>query len=293
MKEELLPNKQVTLRFKKLSNKAEFRQKDHVMEGGKLNGAEDKIPLPLDEFGDVMEIFDEEERENLAKLIGRGHTADYYSVTNKEGYFWIKYAQRYRNISLSKEDRIFILNNPIDYIDYRILLKHPKLVANHTTDKNKYDTIKWYFIEGRAADNATAKMRLMAEILGMYEEVNRKPYVLKYILNSVSFSTSEDIPLERLQDNFLMKIEEMPETIKRHLSEDNLSIKATITEALEKGVLRKETGKITSTTLGKLCFEGQTPTMDNVAKFLKEPVNNEVLVKITALILQKNKAKSK
>jgi hypothetical protein len=33
--------------------------------------------------------------------------------------------------------------------------------------------------------------------------------------------------------------------------------------------------------------------MDNVAKFLKEPVNNEVLVKITALILQKNKAKSK
>ena len=281
--------KQVIVKYKKLSDKPEYTQENHVLFGGMLNNTTVNIPLPLHSSGMYIEVLDEEERKKLAEITKR--EPNYFLVNNPDGYFKVQ-GYKMRTVSLSKENKYLNLDKLDDYIQYKILFNSPTLVSPNPEGINKYDTIRWYLSEeGKETNKSMAKIDLLDIILRHYRAIKEDRYVLKYILFSLGHRTAKDITLEVLQGMISERIDNSPKDIKTYLIDKYLILKARIYEASEYGILSITQNLVKSNSqLGDLTFSNKASTFDNVAKFLSEKTNIETKNKLEGLIEKAKKA---
>ena len=241
--EIILPAKIVVVKFKKLVGRSEFTQKNHPMEGGKLNGSTDSIPLPLDSAGDKIEVLTEAERKFFAEKAGSGRNEYYYSVHNPEGYFRVSGYRDY-TVGLTKEDTYLDLSTVHQYIDWKILVNTPRLIAPSFAKVNNYDTVQWYLVEGSEQKPETTTAADRRSAYKIYDRIETKKFALKYILDMLGSNTSTNIPLSKLQQMVLSRIDSDPTRIKSLLDDKYLEFKGLITEAIEKGILNLEGSNI-------------------------------------------------
>ena len=134
-----LPNKKVTVRYiKRKKGMAAGVADDHVISGGMLNGSTRSYPVPMKKNGALLNVLTDDEKAFLEGSEGLNRPLSIYG--NRK--FWAE-----QNVKLFKGDNIFDLSDPIDFINYKILLGNKDKIAPSLTVINNKATYVFVIID--------------------------------------------------------------------------------------------------------------------------------------------------
>lgn len=279
-----LPNKKVTIKFinrKRGMASGSWVTADHAISGGMLTTATKKIPAPLQKNGSIANVLTTEEKELLEGPEGLNMNLSVYS--NKE--FW-----QNRYVILRKGDNILDLSDPIDYIDYKILLGNPSLVAPSWEAKDGKLTY-WFAIveEGEESKLTRKAFNYKKEAFKLYSTIEDSADTLKGIVKLINKKPiSDSTKIEWLQGEVEKIIENTPEKFVSLLKDSNYETKILLSHAVDKGVVIVQNHRYMTSDGIELAEEGELASFDNAIRYLSKPTNNE-LVDILKVKIKKTK----
>jgi len=104
-----LPSDVITVKYiKRKKGMASNVGDDHVISGGMLSGSIKKFQAPLLKNGSIANVLTREEKVYLEEATGLDLSV--------YGDFWTTHY-----VTLFKDDNLFDLSNPMDYISYKIM----------------------------------------------------------------------------------------------------------------------------------------------------------------------------
>lgn len=277
-----LPDKKIIVRFiKKKKGMAADVKDDHVIAGGMLNGSFKKYPVPLQKNGSLANVLTKEEKAFLESDEGLGKSLSVYS--NKE--FWNN-----RYVTLLKGDNYLDLSDPIDYIDYKILLGNPDLIAPSLAVQNQKATYQFVIVdseEEREIERNTFNYK--KEAFKLYSKIEDSEDILRGVLkiiNKKPVSESSKLPwlrqeVEKIVDGDSKKFVEF-------MTDSDYEFKILLSNAQDAGIVINHNQKYSTSDGIELAEIDEIPSFSNAVKYLANPKNSE-LVDIIKVKLEKTK----
>lgn len=280
MSEFTLPNEKIIVKYiPRRKGVASNVSDDHVVSGGMLNTASRRFTAPLQRNNTIKNVLTEEEKECLEKL-----TQLNLSVY---GDFWTDF-----RVTLRKEDaaNTLELNNPMDYIAYKVLLSLTKsVIAPSWADRNK--NLEYEFaITSENEDLVEDKKRFDAkkESFKTYGKIETDFELLKGILRLLSNKPiSKDAKLDWLQSKVEDYIDTEPKRFLEIVKDASLHTKVLIHKGVETGFIIKSGSRFSTEDGLELCESGEIPTFDKAVLYLDNPRNQDVRSFIEAKINKK------
>lgn len=258
--------------------------KGHELYGGMAEGSFSGFTVPLIEGGGgaLVQVLDSKEAECLEQIMGleEGDLSFFKAVDN----FWEN-----RFVKLVKGDNFFNLSNPLDYINYKILLANkdkicPSQEEYELTPKETYSfvvTSKFKekekleeevnnevdaFIKLGSITSNPPKMRTIIEL------IERKP------VSSTTDSTS-------LKGMLSTIIKQKPSKFLEVFEDELLDNRVLINLCLTAGLIYKRGDYYyLKEDNSPLCLAGESPTVVTAAKYLDLPQNNELKLKLESSV---------
>ena len=248
--------------------------KNHVISGGMLQNSVKKFSAPLQRNGSIANILSKDEKEFLESITGLDLSV--------YGEFWNTHF-----VSLHKEDasNILDLSNPMDYIDYKILLSLSKNdIATSWADRNKNQTYQFAITrEHEEMLETKGKYDSKKEAFKLYGKIeDSKEQLLGVLKLLTNKNLSKDSKLDWLQHEVEKVVDKEPQKFLNVVKDKSLFTKILINEAIEKGIVVKKANKYSTIDGLELCEAGEVPTFDNAVRYLDELRNQEVRTIIEA-----------
>jgi hypothetical protein len=279
----VLPKKTVTVRYinRKKGMAADVKD-DHVIAGGMLNGAFKRICTPLMKNGSIMNVLTKEEKDYLENpSTGLGTSLSVYS--NRK--FW---SERY--VLLFKGDNLLQLENPIDYIDYKILLANTDLIAPSLKHKDHKMTYMFVVIdedEEREIEKNTFNYKKQA--FKLYSQVENNADILRGIIKMVNKKpVSDKSTIEWLRQEVEKIVDKTPKLFVELIEDSNYEYKIFLSQAEDAGVVIKQNQRYMTTDGIELSEQGEVASFENAVKYIADPKNSE-LVDILKIKIDKSK----
>ena len=258
----------------------------HIMYGGMLENAVKTYTVPRLRSGKFANVLTPQEKDFLEEIMGLEHNA--LSIYKKDSNFWSDAnPDGISRVFLKKTDNYLNLNDPIDYIKYKILLANKDFIcpnlktlrekplvsyefvivtdnADVTEDKNKMTNIMEAYRLFGTIENEDDKLRTIVELLtGRPIAINTKSDFLKVQINKYIQEATTQF-LDIIKDPYL-------------------DVKILIKKAVEEGILSKR-GNYYYNRIDNspLCENKQEPTLDIAAKYLSLPKHQELKLSIEA-----------
>lgn len=276
-----LPNETIRVKFiARNKGLAANVEKNHVISGGMLTNSVKKFATPLQRNGAIKNILTDEEKECLENITGLNLSV--------YGDFWYD-----EYVSLYKDDtaNILHLNNPIDYIHYKILLNCKDDIAPDWASRNLKQSYQFAITrehEEMLEDKKRFDVKFEAfKYYGKIEnDVEQLTGVLKLLSNKlISSNTSK----EWLQQEILKIVDKEPAKFVSVIKDKDFYTKLLINEAVDAKVIIRKSNKYSTVDGLDLCNADEVPTLDNAIKYLNEPKNQEVRAIIEAKIAKAKK----
>jgi hypothetical protein len=244
-----------------------------------LNTAFKRFSVPLQRNGAIKNVLTEEEKTYLE--LSTGLNLSVY------GDYWTN-----AYVKLGKEDatNILDLNNPEDYISYKILLSLTKEdIAPSWADRNLKQTYQFALTkEDEELVESKTKFNIKKEAYKFYGKIeDDKTQVLGILRLMTNKLISEDSSLEWLQSKLGELVENKSTEFLSVIKDKSLHTKLIINEAIEKDVIVKKGNKYSTVDGLDLCNSGEIPTFENAVAYLDNPKNQEVRDIIEAKINKK------
>lgn len=269
-----LPNKQITIKFiGRNVGMATNVDKNHVISGGMLVNAIKKYSAPLQRNGSIANVLTSAEKTELERLTGLN-----LSIYDS---FWETYRVILRKDSAAN---ILDLSNPMDYIGYKILLAYREEIATSWAERNKKATYLFAITEDEEVEiEDNTKLNIKKEAFLAYVKLeDDKEQVLGLLRLLTNKPISQDSKLPWLQGQLQSIVDANPAKFLSVIKDKSLDTKLLVENAVNKKVLIKKSHKYSTADGLELCRSGEIPTLDNVIKYLEDPLNSEIRAIIEA-----------
>ncbi len=251
--------------------------KNHVLSGGKADGAYVQFVVPtLRSTGKYKNVLTNAEKDFLEEALGLEYGA--LSVYKAENNFWDDFKVRIEN---AKEGLHLNLNNPEDYIKYKVLLANSDQVAPSVKDRiERYKTTYQFEIvsEGEEDSMETAKMDATMQSFREFGKIENDAdtmRVLVELLDSRPYSPNEKAVF--LKSRISQIIQADPKKFLRQVTDPLLHAKVLLRRGVELGILAKRGDYYyLKSDNSPLCDPGEDPTLSVAAKYLNLPSHQDI-----------------
>lgn len=273
MEESILKNKKVVVKF--VGKKGGFNnQPGHVLAGGMMQGAYTKFSAPMTSTGSYKDFLTSTEVAFFSERLGQD-----VNISNKA--FWDEF-----NISLTKEDVILDLSDPLQNLKFKALHFYPTVICTNPSELTNRATYRWCIYnsddEMLTKKNELDSQRKAYISYGKYEN-NRDVlcYVYKFIEGRI---ISADTAMSDIQALYLDILGTKYLKFNTLIADPLLEEKVLINTAYELGILSEKSGEYWDIKSGrKLADEGRA-TMQVAAEFLAQAKNQDLRLEIEARI---------
>lgn len=265
-----LPQRKVTVRYiMRKKGMAANVNDDHVIAGGMLNTAEREFCVPLSRNGYLTNVLTKEEKDFLESHEGLNRDLSVYSSKD----FWEK-----RRVKLFKGDNILDLSNPIDYIDYKILLSNRDFIAPSLSEKNNKLTYQFVIVdEGEERQMQKQTFNYKKKAFKLYSNIENSEEILRGVLRIINKRpVSKESTLEWLQSEVEKIIDDNAKAFVELIEDPIYEYKILLAQAVEKGLVISQNQRYATAEGIELSDPGQIASFDNAVKYLADPKNQEL-----------------
>lgn len=247
---------------------------DHVIAGGMLNTATKKFQAPLKRNGSIANILTKDEKEVLEKETGLDLSI--YGNYWKEAF-----------VTLRKEDNVFDLSNPIDYMSYKILLslKDSLIAENWKSRKNR---LTYEFVitrEDEELKETKKKYDSKKEAFKLYGKIEDDKSQLLGVLKLLENKPiSANSSMDWLQTKVESIIDETPTKFVDLIKNKSFYTMLLVNKGIDAGVVVRSGNKYSTVDGLDLCEPGEVPTFDVALRYLDNTKNQEIRALIEAKI---------
>lgn len=266
-----LRNEKVYVRFVPKNNGL---SNNHVASGGRVDGAQTTLCVPMQRNGKYKNILTDNEKDFLEEALGLDFNA--LSVYKTENNYW----DNYRITINAKEGLRLDLSDPGDYIRYKVLLANSDIVAPSVQERLDRPKVTYQFEIVRSDDATKVENARMDATMQSYKEFGKidsdtdTMRVLVEILDARPYSPNEKSDFLRSRINVLIQSD-----AKKFLSaitDPLLKTKVIIRRAVELGALVKRGDYYYTKDNTPLCDAGQDPTFSVAARYLNLPSHQDL-----------------
>ena len=262
----------------------------HVLYGGMAENAKRVFTVPLLRSGLFCDVLTKDEKNYLEYILGLQPNA--MSVHNREHNFWSTANEDgISTVTLYKQDNVFDLSSPTDYIKYKILLANkdriaPSVKVLQDSPKATYEFV--IIAENDTTKMAKANMTLKMQCYKEYGKIEDDADKLRLIIETIDGRPlSKHTKLDILQTKINDLIQSNSRLFLKVITDELLSTKVLIKKAIDEGYISKR-GDFLYLISGDdripLCNSGEDPTINVAAKYLNEPKHQEVKFSLEAKI---------
>lgn len=288
-----LRNEKVILR--KLPKRTNLvKDSNHIMGDGMHENAFHVYCVPkLQKSNNFVNVLTNDEKECLEKAMGLPENAlSIYRQPKEENFWSTANPNGLGSVTLRKHDNVFDLSKPTDYIAYKILLANKDKICPSMDEWSQRPKETYEFVvirEGQEAKVSQSNTDATIQAVMKLGKIATDKDVLQLVVETMmgkkySASTSS----EWLQTQALDMIKSTPKNAKLFLTitgDENLENKVLIRRCISKGIIvcRGSFHYIKETNT-PMCGDGEEPTVNNAAKWLGEPKNQEILFSLQAKV---------
>lgn len=256
--------------------------KNHVLYGGLSQKATVTLTVPQLASGTLVNVLTNSEKAYLEYVMGLPENA--LSIYRKTDNFWHN-----RTCSFGKDENILRLDNPDDYIKYKIALANPNIVASSLEELKLGKKASYRFVitsEEEKIEDSLSEMNIKEQAFRLYSQYKKDKDTLLYVLRFgpkkvFTENTKSNVIIFNI-DKF---ITENPSKFVELLEDEFLDTKIEILKGVKAGVVKMRSNHYyLSNTNQPLCDYGKNPTLESAAEFINRPENQEMLFLIQASI---------
>lgn len=270
-----LRNERVYVRFVPRKVGGEADQKGHVNNGGLNDGSTITICAPvLRSTGKYKNILTNDEKDFLEEYLGLDFGA--LSVYNRENNFWDNF-----KIRLTKEGLRLNLNDPEDYIKYKVLLANDDKVAPSVQELQDRRKQTYRYVLVRETEESSLENARMDATMASYKEFGKiendtdTMRVLVELLDARPYAANTATEFLRSRINQL--IQKDPKIFLKQITDPLLHSKVIIRRATELGKLSvRGNFYYTKSDNMPLCEAGEEPTLSIAARYLNLPAHQDI-----------------
>jgi len=261
---------------------------NHVLYGGMSETSKKTFAVPYLKSGIMADVLTKDEKKYLEQVLGLEPNA--MSIYNRVNNFWkTDNAEGINTVTLYKQDNIFDLSIPTDYIKVKILLAYkdkiaPSMEAWQDQPKPTYEfVIVSEKDKYKAASTRREYKKLCYKELGKIEDDKD---ILTFIIETIDGRPiSSTSTIEMLQTKADDLITANASLFYKIATDELLPTKVMLKKALRKGVVITRNGLyyMKKDNL-PLCSANQESTLNIAASFLNKPENQELKFSIEAHI---------
>lgn len=278
-----LRDERIILRFVPNPN-ALVQAKGHVLSGGMAEGAKRSFVVPRLRSGQYVNVLTDNEMAFLEQAMRLEKGA--LSIYNKRDNFWDdNNTEGIGKVVLFKQDNYLDLNNPIDYIKYKVLLANKDYICpslQELEDRPKA-TYQYVIISENAETQMNlskndAKMECYMEYGAIRNDANTLRTILEIITGRpVATQTKIDFLQSKIMDN----IEKDPRRFLSIIKDELLPIKVLIKRAVEASFITRR-NDLYYYEGNPLCEMGEDSTLTNAAKYIGNVKRQELKYSLEA-----------
>lgn len=251
-----------------------IENKQHPFYGGLAFGAKISFCVPtLRNSKTLVDPLTKSEKDFLEDYMGLEPNA--LSVHKKrEENFWTN-----RIVTVGKEGITLDLSDPMQYINYKILLANKDMIAPsmEALRDEPLETYKFVLVSESEVFSETAnKVNIKSRCWKEYGKVENDFDVLRTIVETMEAKpVSSNSKIEFLQEQAVGLIESEPRRFFAVITDDKLRIKVLIRKAVEAGVIDRR-GDYYYFQGNPLCGRNEEPTLTVAANYLSNSRNQEL-----------------
>lgn len=269
-----LRNEKIYVRF--IPHKDNGLPKDHVLSGGKADGAYDTFVVPiLRSTGRYKNVLTNSEKEFLENALGLDDGA--LSVYKVENNYWDDYSVTIQN---AKEGMYLDLSDPEDYIKYKVLLANSEFIAPSVQERldRPKATYKYEIVRAMEENSiTTAKVDARKASYKEFDKIDNDydtMRVLVEIMDGRPYGANNSIEFFRNRiDSLIMQD---PKAFLREVTDEYLHAKVLIRRGTELGVINKRGDYYFLKDNTPLCESGEDPTLSIAARYINLPSHQDI-----------------
>lgn len=269
-----LRNEKVYVRF--IPHNDRGLPKDHVMSGGKADGATDCFVVPvLRSTSKYKNVLTNDEKDYLEHILGLDSGA--LSVYKTENNYWDNYTVMIQN---AKDGLMLDLSDPEDYIKYKVLLANNEFIAPSVQERMdrpkatyKYELVRTNEENDMAGAKVDAKKACYKEFDKIDGDFNTMR-VLVELMDGRPYGANTSIEFFRSRIDTL--IEKDPKALLRAITDQYLHAKVLLRCGTEKGTISKRGDYYFLKDNTPLCDAGEDPTLSVAARYINLPAHQDI-----------------
>lgn len=272
-----LRNEIIEVRF--IPKQTRITDPKNPMYGGMGENSIRVISVPRQRSGTFVNVLTNAEKKYLEYAMGLEDNA--LSVYNKHDNFWSNSTEGgISKVILQKRDNRLDLSDPVEFIQYKILLADKEHIApDLQTLQDKPKATYEFVLVSDSETNTTAKMKFnyKKQAYIAYGKIEAKYDVLKAVLEMLTMKpVSKNVKLDFLQVEVSEFLESDPKTFLNVVEDPLLDTKILIKKAVDEGIIAKRTDYYyLRSTNEPLCEAGEEATLTIAAKYLSAARNQE------------------
>lgn len=246
-----------------------------------FTGTSAPISLPMNRTGTLINPLTPEEQDFLENILAK-NPGDLSIYKDKKTSFWTKYY-----VKLDKEGDVLDLNDPNDYIKFKVLKANRELIAHSFEDRYSVPTARWMLVDldheiQEAAKEADLMQSVWMEFGAIKNNVSKLRNVLKIHTNKqVAKNSKHDFLISEVKKI----VENNPNNFIKIIQDSNFEMRCFIEEAIDAGAIIR-IGR------NKYALSGEPDEVYTVNQLITEldpsGVNNELYIKIKTQIKESN-----
>jgi len=267
-----LPNETVQVEFVK-RQRGNITNKKHVLFGGMgENARRHLVPKRSKSTFKYIQILTKEEQAFLedAMFLESGGL----NVYKAENNYWDTIS-----LDLVKEGISLHLNNPVEFIRYKILLSYTDMVAPSLNELKLNDKATYQFVvvrKGERANITVAKYNIKKEAYKYATQLELNMDSIKEFLYLAGIRAAGDASVSWLKAKLGILVEEQPDKVVDIMSSTDYTTRALLAKAVLSGVVLETSGKYSLEDGVQLCEEGEVASLSVAIKFLASNSNADI-----------------
>lgn len=219
-----------------------------------------------------MEYFEDPTRS------GMSHKSGDLSPYKKNNNFWKGYKVR-----LDKNPRTLRLDNPKEYIEYKLLLANESFIAPNPKEAKRKRTYKYMIVtEEHEVDTRLSTQAKMQEAFKFFGKIEDNDEEMINFLKVYGKKVPMDAKTKWLKDQLGSVINENLGAFLDIARDEDRKTKLLILNAVDAGIINKDGRKFYLQGGEPLSAPGDVSIMANAVKFLKAKKNQDILLEIQA-----------
>lgn len=273
-----LRNERVIVR--RLLKEGKITNPKHVLYGGMAAGAFKWFTVPMLRNGQLVDVLTKQEKDFLEEAMGLETNA--LSVHRKVDNYWSNY-----KVKLSKEDTILNLNDPEEYIKYKVLLSNVDQIAPSLDEVSLRPKETYEYVLLHEEEEAKANQKRVNKNIEAYKAFGKLENDRDKLRTIVEIATSrpqhKTVSLEILTDQVDRLIQADANLFLTIAQDPLLDTKVLLKKGRECGAVKVKNDLFYDSDGKPLCDAGNA-TFSVAAEWLNKPKNQGTKLAIEAKI---------